>query len=1258
MNQFSQFTNMFSLSKTLRFELKPVFDANQDAFMSLIEKDKEIDRLYREEMKSMMDDMHEVFINEALGGAELSVKLIDELELLLSERRKIKVAKKENKGVSYSKEEVDNNKKVDKVKGRLREEIVKAFNQRAKYWREEKYPHHKLKKDDVGILFEKEILKVLKDMNPSKVGIISNFDNFFTYFTGFNQSKENYYVVEDKDTAIGNRSIDENLMRFLENRSKFYEALKKINSLSKYEAYFQNKEYCKYLNEEGINAFNLIVGEINKEINLTTQQDKNLFVRVPKLKFLFKQIGCRDKECFILEIGEGEEWVYLNRLKDLQFGIVDKIKKGYEDFFRNIEAFDLESIYLNKASINTISSRWFLNWHRLAELLQAKKLIKAGELEKIPEKICLLDIKECLVGETNYEDIFRAGKITEQFSNGEYSQFFNEENAWEVFLRIWEMEITRNILAIEEKSKSLEVMSQESINCITKEERISFIKDFCDAFLSIERMIKYHKVKESEEKDGDFYEWVDYYLVNTGLNSYYNAFRNYLTKKPFKQDKIRLNLNSGNLADGFDLNKESDNLCVILRRSGVYYLAVISKNSNKVFDKVKNVELYEKDDQGWEKLEYKLLPGASKSIPKQSTQLNEVVKHFSSSNDDYVLEGGRYINPLRISREVFDLNNVAYDKEDIKKISLKKEDGVKKFQKSYLTLSNDLGAYRGALEKWIDFCKEYLKCYDSCAYFDYSHLKESSDYESIDMFYRDIDRASYSTKFVDINKDVLYEMCEKGQIYLFQIYNKDFAEKKKGKDNLETMILKNLFSSTLIKLNGGAGLFYREKSIDVEYDKERNKDKGFGIIKNKRYSEDKFFFHFSVTINFGTSSAKIEDFNKAINESLCQGDYHILGIDRGEKHLIYYSLIDSNGMIKKQGSFNIVGGKDYNQLLAERAEEMRQKRESWEEIGKIKDLKEGYLSQVIHEIYQLVVDNDAIIVLEDLNTQFKAKRTAKVEKSVYKKFELALAKKLSHLILKDKEPEEVGGVLHPYQLTPPVDAGMVDRFEKKKQWGVMFYVRPDYTSTTDPLTGWRKTRYISNSANHEEIVRNFDYRNKDYIKIFFDKDKDCFRFDCDGWSLFSFKEIERYYWSNKEKNASGNYGVSKKYLLDECFSDLFSDIDKTLDINGQILSAWEKKDQRWKTLVFYWNLLNQIRNTDRAKEGDENDFIQSPVWSEEIKGFFDSRCCYNKLLPNNGDANGAYNIARKGLLVLERVKENPVKPDLFIRNEDWDDFIR
>ena len=88
---------------------------------------------------------------------------------------------------------------------------------------------------------------------------------------------------------------------------------------------------------------------------------------------------------------------------------------------------------------------------------------------------------------------------------------------------------------------------------------------------------------------------------------------------------------------------------------------------------------------------------------------------------------------------------------------------------------------------------------------------------------------------------------------------------------------------------------------------------------------------------------------------------------------------------------------------------MMNNHKSWENIGKIKDLKSGYLSQVIHQIYNLIIENNAVVVLEDLNSEFKAKRLAKVEKSAYKKFELTLAKKLNHLILKNKNPNENGG---------------------------------------------------------------------------------------------------------------------------------------------------------------------------------------------------------------------------------------------------------
>jgi CRISPR-associated protein Cpf1 len=95
----------------------------------------------------------------------------------------------------------------------------------------------------------------------------------------------------------------------------------------------------------------------------------------------------------------------------------------------------------------------------------------------------------------------------------------------------------------------------------------------------------------------------------------------------------------------------------------------------------------------------------------------------------------------------------------------------------------------------------------------------------------------------------------------------------------------------------------------------------------------------------------------------------------------------------------------------------------------------------------------------------------------------------------------------------------------------------------------------------------------------------------------------------------------------------------------------------------------QIRNSDNKG----NDFILSPVlssviairtnWKELIH--FDSREYYkltDKELPNmvsmptSWDANGAFNIARKGLVMLKRIVENPEKQNLFVSDEEWDEF--
>ena len=85
----------------------------------------------------------------------------------------------------------------------------------------------------------------------------------------------------------------------------------------------------------------------------------------------------------------------------------------------------------------------------------------------------------------------------------------------------------------------------------------------------------------------------------------------------------------------------------------------------------------------------------------------------------------------------------------------------------------------------------------------------------------------------DINK-----LDEEGKIYLFQIYNKDFAENSTGKENLHTMYLKNLFSeenlkNIVLKLNGEAEVFFRKSSI-----KKPIIHKKGSVLVNKTYNEN------------------------------------------------------------------------------------------------------------------------------------------------------------------------------------------------------------------------------------------------------------------------------------------------------------------------------------------------------------------------------------------------------------------------------------
>ncbi|MCB4762240.1 MAG: type V CRISPR-associated protein Cas12a/Cpf1, partial [Sulfurovum sp.] len=371
----------------------------------------------------------------------------------------------------------------------------------------------------------------------------------------------------------------------------------------------------------------------------------------------------------------------------------------------------------------------------------------------------------------------------------------------------------------------------------------------------------------------------------------------------------------------------------------------------------------------------------------------------------------------------------------------------------------------------IAYYQERVKEYFS--YFSFN-FKNAEDYSSWVEFTNDVNSQGYQIWFTGIPSDYIEEVAKERKIFLFQIYNKDFSPYAKGRPNMHTLYWKSLFEpqnlqNVVTKLNGKAEIFFRYKSIKKSEavvhkanqpikNKNENNPKNeslfdYDITKDRRYTVDKFLFHVPITINFKQNKAS--KFNERINTLLSKHpNTHIIGIDRGERHLLYYTLISPDGKIIKQKSFNTIPmdkgySIDYRKKLDAKEKERDRARKDWGSIENIKELKAGYLSQVVHELAKLIVDYSAIVVLEDLNFGFKRGRF-KVEKQVYQKFEKVLINKLNYLVFKNRDAKEPGGYLNGYQLTAPFES-----FAKLgKQSGILFYVPAAYTSKIDPATGF------------------------------------------------------------------------------------------------------------------------------------------------------------------------------------------------------------
>lgn len=1268
MKTLAQFTNKYQLSKTLKFELIP--QGKTDYYVEkngLLSQDEKRADDYKK-VKRIIDEYHKYFINKAIDGLVLAD--LDEYYFLYKIIQKDDAQKKH----------------FEDVQAKLRKQIADRFS---------KHPNNDIKAKFKN-LFAKELIK--EDLisfvyNSDDLLLVKGFENFTTYFTGFHENRANMYVAEDKSTAIAFRLIHQNLPKFIDNAKLFEKVLmspvkdKLPELLKNLEAYIQLNDVSEmfelnYFNETltqiGIDKYNHLLGGyvsddgklkikgLNEYINLHNQTAKKED-KIGRLKPLFKQIlSDRNTISFLQEefisdsdLLDAVENLY-QELRTFVFDISDNNITTLPELITQLNTFDLDKVYIkNDLGLTDISQKMFGSWSVFQQAIYAEFTANYNgkaktDTEKYEQEQAKYFKRFDSFSLAHLNDVLRLLPDNSLHKNvEEYFKLLgkNESQGLPDLFTLIEQhyEAAQGLL----KSYPTNKVLVQDQNTIEK------IKALLDAIKNIQHFIKPLLGKGNEpEKDDKFYGELDK-IWNTldQITPMYNKVRNYVTRKPYSLEKFKLNFENPELLGGWPIDREIATSSLIFKDENFYYLGIMDKSNKKSF---KDLPLPVDFNDTLLKMSYLQAADPSKDVQNLMVINGVTVKKNGRKEKDGENMGENLV------LEALKNENLPTEINEIRK------------RKSYSKLSENFS--KSDLVKFIDYYKlrtiEYFKAFEFEFY-------PSELYNNFGDFTEHINQQAYQINFKKVSLQYINQLVDEGKLYLFKIYNKDFSPNSKGTPNMHTLYWRMLFDennlkNVVYKLNGQAEVFYRKASIKPEntivhkaHEAINNKnllnDKKqstfeYDIIKDKRFTVNKYQFHVPITLNFkANGNGNINaDVNHFIQNN---GITHVIGIDRGERHLLYLTVVDINGQIVEQCSLNEIvneyNGKthkiNYHTLLDAKEGNRDEARKNWKIIENIKELKEGYLSQVIHKVTELMVKYNAIVVLEDLNMGFMRGRQ-KVEKQVYQKFEKMLIDKLNYYVDKQKASTEIGGALNAMQLT-----NQFISFQKLgKQSGFLFYVPAWNTSKIDPVTGFVNL-FNTKYENQDKAIEFF----KKFDAISFNKNQNYFEFSFNyknftnkdagsktNWTVCTYGNRVITY-RNKEKN---NQWDNKEVNLTQEFINLLNkhQIDyEQCNLQAQITNKLDKAFL--ESLLSLYKLTLQMRN---SITNSEVDYLISPV-ADEKGNFFDSRKA-PVYLPQNADANGAYNIARKGLWVVDQIKQTHdfKKLKLAITNAEWLSFVQ
>lgn len=1473
-NSLSTFTSQYSLSKTLRFELKPIGKTSEwiekhDIIGvkddKLIGKDAERAKNYKY-AKRMIDEMHRVFIEDALGSLrdEDTVRKLEEQFNKLQNLKEYKV----------DKDLKDLFKTIlDETVGRWIEAYQKDMptfwrddladlesklaaetnNQRKKGFRSAvsainkklKDPEKVFKKKTIDAMYSNEdvlsflewkiragdVVCTYKDLDqgdsnepipiPILCEYLRDFNKFTTYFSGFNENRQNVYDLSgDKSTSIISRIVKENLAFHFANLAKWETVKKSLASFSETFAekgfnpgklleevesclgfsakdFFTVKGFCRSMNQSGIDRYNEIIGGrpaldgsrkvqgINEFINLCRQQAGAKRREFPPLRILYKQILSKSDRTFIPEFSDDQDLLQaIDRFHNDYF--IAKDQKGqtlFEKFLDDTAQLAAElikesgSLYLPAENIPFLSKLLTGHWRNINDEL----LEKLGEKEFNKRKFfTFAEITKAI--EAGVQKAKNQKDAGVQEVNFKLDEEYADCNLIEVLKKRFQslLNIAESTWRELDKSGVLKLQKLD-VNRTNEDDKgfkqIALIKGFLDNAVNIARAVRdwlpNKEILKIESRNRVWIDHLDSFTARYQVIGLYNMTRNYLTKRPTATEKVKITFDKSTLLKGFvDSHTSSDNAtqyCGYLFRklnkqfSEYEYFLGVSSNP-KLFRCHLQSEVQKNDQSEYERLEY--------YQPKGTTFFSS---QYSKNKEAMIEVLRKALNEIGSEKSVYSQTERGRIKEELEKI-LKTDSKGEVTPSAIIDRINKGKYFKGIwvradvhdiLSETIQEMKKYSMTFiDRNPLLQEIQKEDYSGHNGYKKIISDLQKVAVSSKvfnyFPVSQKELDFAANNADKpLYLFRIHNKDLgfcqkaqkgqrSQQSRGRDNLHTMYFKALLSGEQNTFDLGKGeLFFRKSSLKRKNTFSHNaeevlKHKAFSsswkklgspvpeilkwsdlnrfgdkikiidkqvlfenqvigrkceypIYKDKRLTKHKYFLHLSTILNYAFDGVTQKLFNENIMKFLKNNpDINIIGIDRGEKHLLYYSVIDQHGEILEQGSLNEIANGfiprgetgerkvDYHAKLNAVEKKRDKARKSWSMIENIKELKSGYLSQVVHQLSKLIIQHNAIVVLEDLNIGFKRGRF-KVEKQIYQKFERALIEKLNYLVFKEAKQCQTGHYLNGYQLTNKFES--FKKIGQQKQSGILFYTTASYTSTTDPVTGFLKNLYVryQNVEKSVELWKSFD-------AIVYNPTEDRFEFTYTigkvasksmnkeknedvvkrkTWTVCSCVTRSRYIKAQEKQNENQKQNSSSEQIGNKGRHEIFFVTDELkthltenginykdcLDLQPGLIAKSAKSDASFhKSMTYYLNAILSLRVTDdnHPKGTPENDYILSPVTP-----FFDSRYATDGQ-PESGDANGAYNIARKGICILDKINEaeDLSKVNPAVTKQEWQNFAQ